>query len=1192
MEGEGKQKDGEELKMVDTAVGIKIVQVDPMVSDSALARSRRQQTWEHPATPSLTAPPSPFWERARDMFYTSVLTIPEVEALREGDVPISLSNGTSNAISPVGKDDGGTRSEVPEMGEEKRFSNLMREEWLRYLGEEILLLRIEKANETLDKESSDASIKRTASTPGSAPGAPPATPSSLAWASSPWSRSPQIARSFTVPSPVKEKPQPGPPVLSPLVVTLPHAEDIPTPKPMPIRTLKSSGGSVKLWWQSSGIDDSSSAQTPSSLNWLKWPVGHHHTPSPPPTTPPLPSTDPPASSHNTSAASPLDEKASLPKPPTVVAVPAIAKAPDKSPGEQNWKLLADTFSILSPSPAKASESPRVVSPTTPTPSNLSPQPQASAVTPSALPPSPPPLESTSQQSLQPEILETKTIETKAVDPPPAPYIPPLRPNLPPPSPPQIDSKRSGESPMPPKSPPPPPRLISQKLHSGQLPPLRRTSSLDTTKSLSGPLASQTIDRPRRHRLHKWRSQDLKKALEDIPAAGEAPELVPTSNSTPRRSTDLSTERSPSPVQRLFAKPERLSVPSDETVASSHAQAQSAPIISAPQARGAEDVISPLSPLEATAMFKDAGSKRSPKKKMIRAASGVRAAMKAAEAAATGSKRMKKVWEKMKVIVAHKHQEGESGPPAQLKLEGSTLSTALRQGEIPAEQRGTAWMAVACANPEEDLLPRSRYAQLLKQESRWSREIERDVNRTFPLHPKFREERGAGQMALFDVIKAYSIMDPEIGYCQGMAFVAAVLLMHMEEAEDAFCCFVYMLYRGGMRTVFSPSMEQLQVRLYQLSQLLLQSLPLLHAHLEELEIKPVMYAADWFLTLFARNMPLYIVCRVFDIIIAEKTSAIVFKLAIVLLQVCRRQLLQCPEMEFVMHFLRTELPAQLEALPDADLEELVAKALRVDLPFESLLRLEAEYDLLQEEVAMAARQVQAAAAASEAAAAAWENRRNDLEKRLMSALEGQKTAEAMVAELRQKLQRAEGRQSSAGQTEASSTDVTPPVIASSNSAPGVVGKGTDVGDARKEVPKKVALVGKSQHELNMARWKAKAKAAQAKPAPGADTTYALLKSVNELRKEKAAVAEALLNTERALRAQIHLENKLHDSGELEMIAETPLVEHEMKVAKSRLLGNEGRSVSEAGIQQPRPKDMVDPLLRSAYSSVDSLMDATT
>lgn len=101
--------------------------------------------------------------------------------------------------------------------------------------------------------------------------------------------------------------------------------------------------------------------------------------------------------------------------------------------------------------------------------------------------------------------------------------------------------------------------------------------------------------------------------------------------------------------------------------------------------------------------------------------------------------------------------------------------------------------------------------------------------------------------------------------QGMGFVGAALLMHMGE-EDAFCSLTFLMYRCGLRGVFLPDMQQLQLRLYQFSQLMMDCLPRLHKHLEELDIKPVMYAADWFLTLFARTLPLHLVFRVFDIVI--------------------------------------------------------------------------------------------------------------------------------------------------------------------------------------------------------------------------------------------------------------------------------------------------------------------------------------
>lgn len=40
--------------------------------------------------------------------------------------------------------------------------------------------------------------------------------------------------------------------------------------------------------------------------------------------------------------------------------------------------------------------------------------------------------------------------------------------------------------------------------------------------------------------------------------------------------------------------------------------------------------------------------------------------------------------------------------------------------------------------------------------------------------------GSRQEILMNVLKAYAVYHPEVGYCQGMGFVTALLLMYMEE----------------------------------------------------------------------------------------------------------------------------------------------------------------------------------------------------------------------------------------------------------------------------------------------------------------------------------------------------------------------------------------------------------------------------
>ena len=57
-------------------------------------------------------------------------------------------------------------------------------------------------------------------------------------------------------------------------------------------------------------------------------------------------------------------------------------------------------------------------------------------------------------------------------------------------------------------------------------------------------------------------------------------------------------------------------------------------------------------------------------------------------------------------------------------------------------------------------------------------------RTFPGHPYFSMQLGNGQLALFNLLKAYSLMDQDVGYCQGLSFVAGILLMHVSSVSDS------------------------------------------------------------------------------------------------------------------------------------------------------------------------------------------------------------------------------------------------------------------------------------------------------------------------------------------------------------------------------------------------------------------------
>lgn len=171
-----------------------------------------------------------------------------------------------------------------------------------------------------------------------------------------------------------------------------------------------------------------------------------------------------------------------------------------------------------------------------------------------------------------------------------------------------------------------------------------------------------------------------------------------------------------------------------------------------------------------------------------------------------------------------------------------LSLAIQAG-IPPALRGMMWQLMSSSKDEEMEII---YAYYLKQTSSHEKSIRRDLSRTFPEQDYFKDGKGVGQENLFNVIKAYSLYDEEVGYCQGMQFIVGPLLLNMPD-EEAFSTLVRLMKSYDLRGHFTPNMPSLQLRLFQFDCLIEELLPLLHKHLVRCGIKSSMYASQWFMT---------------------------------------------------------------------------------------------------------------------------------------------------------------------------------------------------------------------------------------------------------------------------------------------------------------------------------------------------------
>lgn len=218
---------------------------------------------------------------------------------------------------------------------------------------------------------------------------------------------------------------------------------------------------------------------------------------------------------------------------------------------------------------------------------------------------------------------------------------------------------------------------------------------------------------------------------------------------------------------------------------------------------------------------------------------------------------------------------------------------IRKG-IPDCLRGLVWQLIS-GSRDLLLMNPGVYEQLVIYETSASElDIIRDISRTFPSHVFFQQRHGPGQRSLYNVLKAYSVYDRDVGYVQGMGFLAGLLLLYMSE-EDAFWLLVALLkgaVHAPMEGLYLAGLPLVQQYLFQFEQLVKEHMPKLGKHFSEEMINPSMYASQWFITVFSYSFPFPLALRIWDVFLYEGVK-VVFKVGLALLKFCHDDLIKLP-----------------------------------------------------------------------------------------------------------------------------------------------------------------------------------------------------------------------------------------------------------------------------------------------------------
>ncbi|KAJ9600546.1 hypothetical protein L9F63_026315, partial [Diploptera punctata] len=232
--------------------------------------------------------------------------------------------------------------------------------------------------------------------------------------------------------------------------------------------------------------------------------------------------------------------------------------------------------------------------------------------------------------------------------------------------------------------------------------------------------------------------------------------------------------------------------------------------------------------------------------------------------------------------------------------------------IPNSLRGQVWSQLLNLQTVKEE-QQGKYEEMRQLAWRWSpdiRQIDLDVNRTYRDHIMFRERYGLKQQALFNVLGAYSVYNLDIGYCQGMSQIAALLLMYLNE-EDAFWALSVLVSdkKYNMHGFFIPGFPKLIRYQEHHDKIMNKFLPKLKKHLDQNGVDTGIYTLKWFFQCFLDRVsksqfPFTLTLRVWDVYLLEG-ERVLTGMAYNLLKMHRRNLSRLG-MDDILQYLQVRL----------------------------------------------------------------------------------------------------------------------------------------------------------------------------------------------------------------------------------------------------------------------------------------------
>ncbi len=189
---------------------------------------------------------------------------------------------------------------------------------------------------------------------------------------------------------------------------------------------------------------------------------------------------------------------------------------------------------------------------------------------------------------------------------------------------------------------------------------------------------------------------------------------------------------------------------------------------------------------------------------------------------------------------------------------------------PNNLRWAIWLTLAITDSNNKIYNREEYKILTEKIDQhfllyYNEQLKKDIKRS-NMGLEYLDQKHSEE-CLYRILKALAIIDPELGYCQGMNIITANLLMVSDCNElETFNIMFYLMNVLELREFFLDGFPKLLMFIFIFREFIKEEYPSIHVKLEYLDIPEEIWIFKWLQTLFFLYMPLAVSVRIIDCIL--------------------------------------------------------------------------------------------------------------------------------------------------------------------------------------------------------------------------------------------------------------------------------------------------------------------------------------